>query len=151
MPIKNPKEIPGILAEFTYTSFNRIGMALDAVFIEAEIIKAIKPGTPAEESYLLALKLAEEMGYKDSFMGYQDDKVKFIGHGIGLELDEFPILAKGLKTPKLPGMTFALEPKFVFSEGAIGTENSFVMMEKGPESKRKVARTYYYYLNKLAG
>ena len=104
-----------------------------AVFIEAEIIKAIKPGTPAEEPYLLALKLAEEMGYKDSFLGYQDDKVKFIGHGIGLELDEFPILAKGLKTPILPGMTFALEPKFVFPEGAIGIENSFVMTEKGPE------------------
>ena len=104
-----------------------------ALFIEAEIIKAIKPGTPAEEPYLLAVKLAEEMGYKDYFMGYMDDKVKFIGHGIGLELDEFPILAKGLKTPILPGMTFALEPKFVFLEGAIGTENSFVMTEKGPE------------------
>ncbi|ABO50290.1 creatinase [Desulforamulus reducens MI-1] len=104
-----------------------------ALLIQSEIIKAIKPGTPAEEPYLMAVKLAEEMGYKDHFMGYMKDKVRFIGHGIGLELDEFPILAKGLKTPILPGMTFALEPKFVFSEGAIGIENSFVMTEKGPE------------------
>ncbi|GAB6181806.1 Xaa-Pro peptidase family protein [Desulfotomaculum defluvii] len=104
-----------------------------ALFIESEIIKSIKPGTPAEEPYLLALKLAEEMGYKDNFMGYMEDKVKFIGHGIGLELDELPILAKGIKAPIIPGMTFALEPKFVFPEGAIGIENSFVMTEKGPD------------------
>lgn len=105
----------------------------DALFIQSEMIKSIKPGTPAEEPYLMAMQLAEEMGYKDNFMGYGEDKVKFVGHGIGLELDELPILAKGIKTPIIPGMTFALEPKFVFPEGAIGTENSFVMTENGPE------------------
>ena len=105
----------------------------DTLLIQSEILKAIKPGTLAEEPYLLALKIAEEMGYKDHFMGYKEDQVKFVGHGIGLELDEWPILAKGIKTPILPGMTFALEPKFVFPEGAIGTENSFVMTEEGPK------------------
>ncbi|MDF2570292.1 MAG: putative peptidase [Sporomusa sp.] len=105
-----------------------------ALLIEAEIIKAMKPGIPAEDPYLLAVKLAEELGYKDNFMGYKEDRVKFIGHGIGLELDEWPILAKGLTTPVMPGMTFALEPKFVFPEGAIGIESSFVMTEQGPQS-----------------
>lgn len=105
----------------------------DALIIEAEVIKAIKPGTPSEVPYLLALKIAEEMGYKDNFMGYMDDKVKFIGHGLGLEMDEAPVMAKGLKMPIMPGMAFALEPKFVFPEGAIGIENSFVMTENGPE------------------
>ncbi|HWR44256.1 Xaa-Pro peptidase family protein [Sporomusa sp.] len=105
----------------------------DALLIESEILKAMKPGMSAEEPYLLSAKLAEELGYKDCFMGYKDDRVKFIGHGIGLELDEWPILAKGLTTPIVPGMTFALEPKFVFPEGAIGTESSFVMTEEGPE------------------
>ena len=66
-------------------------------------------------------------------MGYKQDRVKFLGHGIGLELDEWPIFAKGLKQSLLPGMTFAIEPKFVFPEGAIGIENSFVMTETGPE------------------
>lgn len=104
-----------------------------ALLIESEIVKSIKPGTPAEEAHLLALKLAEELGYKDHFMGYKNDQVKFVGHGLGIELDEWPILAKGIKTPIVPGMTFALEPKFVFPEGAIGTENSFVMTETGPQ------------------
>lgn len=104
-----------------------------ALQIESAVLKAMKPGTLAEEPYLLALNLAEELGYKDYFMGYKDDQVKFLGHGLGLELDEWPIFAKGFKTPLVPGMTFALEPKFVFPEGAIGTENSFVMTETGPE------------------
>jgi Xaa-Pro aminopeptidase len=106
----------------------------DAVRIQEEVLKRIRPGTLAEEPYLLSLKLAEEMGYKDHFMGYKENQVKFLGHGIGLELDEWPIFAKGVKTPIQPGMTFALEPKFVFPEGAIGTENSFVMTEDGPEN-----------------
>ncbi|WP_094606302.1 Methionine aminopeptidase 1, mitochondrial [Sporomusa silvacetica DSM 10669] len=104
-----------------------------ALLIEAEIVKSSKPGTLAEEPYLLAVKLAAELGYQDNFMGYKPDQVKFVGHGIGLELDECPILAKGMKTPIVPGMTFALEPKFVFPEGAIGIENSFVMTETGPQ------------------
>lgn len=105
----------------------------DAVFIQSEIVKSIKAGTPAEEPYFMAVKLAEEMGYKDNFMGYKDDKVKFVGHGIGLELDEWPVLAKGFKMPIMPGMAFALEPKFIFPEGVVGTENSFIMTENGPE------------------
>lgn len=105
----------------------------DSLLIQSAIINAIKPGTPAEVPYLLAVQMAEEMGYKDYFMGYKENQVKFIGHGIGLELDEWPIFAKGLKTPIMPGMTFAIEPKFVFPEGAIGTENSFVMTEEGPK------------------
>lgn len=105
----------------------------DTLLIQAEVLNIIKPGITAEEPYLLALSMAEEMGYKDHFMGYKEDQVKFLGHGIGLELDEWPIFAKGIKTPILPGMTFALEPKFVFPEGAIGTENSFVMTEEGPK------------------
>ncbi|MBU2701789.1 Xaa-Pro aminopeptidase [Sporomusaceae bacterium BoRhaA] len=105
-----------------------------ALQIETEVLKIMKPGTPAEEPYLLALKLAEKFGYQDYFMGYKKDRVKFLGHGIGLELDEWPIFAKGFKNPLLPGMTFALEPKFIFPDGAIGIENSFVMTETGPES-----------------
>lgn len=105
----------------------------DAVLIQSEIVKAMKPGISAEEPYFMALKLAEKMGYKDNFMGYKENQVKFLGHGIGLELDEWPVLAKGFKMPIVSGMTFAMEPKFVFPEGAIGIENSFVMTENGPQ------------------
>lgn len=116
----------------------------DAVLIESEVVKAMKPGISAERPYFLALKMAEEMGYKDNFMGYKEDKVKFLGHGIGLELDEWPVLAKGFKMPIMPGMTFALEPKFVFPEGAIGTENSFIMTEDGPKNMTTIPEVITY-------
>lgn len=116
----------------------------DAVLIESEVAKSIKPGTRAEEPYFLALKMAEEMGYKDNFMGYKEDRVKFLGHGIGLELDDWPVLAKGSKIPIMPGMTFAMEPKFVFPEGAVGTESSFVMTETGLENMTTIPEVITY-------
>lgn len=116
----------------------------DAVYIEQEIVKMMKPGIPAEQPYLLAVQMAEEMGYKDNFLGYKEDQVKFVGHGVGLELDEWPILAKGMKMPVIPGMTFALEPKFVFPEGAIGIENTYVMTEDGLERLGTLPETITY-------
>ena len=64
-------------------------------------------------------------------MGVPGEQASFVGHGIGLELDEFPILAQGFKTPLKLNQTVAIEPKFVFPGiGAIGIENSFTV---GPE------------------
>jgi len=105
----------------------------DALMINEEMLKILKPGTPAEEPYLLAVKIAEELGYKEHFLGYKENRVRFVGHGVGLETDEMPVFAPGMKTPVMPGMVFALEPKFVFAEGAIGTESTYVMTEAGPE------------------
>ena len=93
----------------------------------------MKPGVIAEDVYTFALDLAVKMGYKDHFMGYKENQVRFVGHGIGIELDEWPVFAKGMKQQLVPGMTFALEPKLVFADGAVGIENSFVMTEQGPE------------------
>ena len=60
--------------------------------------------------------------------------VSFVGHGIGLEIDELPVLAPGFDEPLEPGMVFALEPKFVFpGEGAVGIENSYLVVEDGVE------------------
>ncbi|WP_035246121.1 M24 family metallopeptidase [Desulfogranum mediterraneum] len=103
-----------------------------ALSIQNELIEMIRPGTICEDIYERAVSLAEERGLGDHFMGIGKDRARFIGHGIGLELDEYPIFAKGVKTPLVPGMTFALEgPKFVFPEGAIGIENSCCLKPDG--------------------
>jgi Xaa-Pro dipeptidase len=59
--------------------------------------------------------------------------VSFIGHGIGIEIDEYPFLARGFHGESLePGMAFAFEPKLVFpGEGAVGIENTFYLAESG--------------------
>ncbi len=100
--------------------------------IQDTALSMMKPGTNCREIYEKSIEMAKKSGLEDIFMGRGADRVKFLGHGVGLELDEFPVFAKGLDLELLPGMTFALEPKFVFEDGAIGTENTFVMTETGP-------------------
>ena len=79
------------------------------------------------------LNLAVDMGYADSFMGNRGAQVSFIGHGIGIEIDEYPFLARGFNDmPLEPGMVFAFEPKVVFpGEGAVGIENTFYLTDQG--------------------
>ncbi|NLB07983.1 MAG: aminopeptidase P family protein [Desulfobulbaceae bacterium] len=99
--------------------------------IQRELVGMLRPGTVCEAVYLRAEALARDLGLVEHFMGLGPDRVRFIGHGVGLELDEYPIFAKGVNTVLEPGMTFALEPKFVFPEGAIGTENTFLLTGDG--------------------
>jgi Xaa-Pro aminopeptidase len=61
--------------------------------------------------------------------------VKFLGHGIGLEIDELPVLARGFKQPLEAGMTIAIEPKFTFPGiGVVGIENSYLITDDGFEN-----------------
>lgn len=94
----------------------------------------LKPGTVCEELYAMALQSAKDAGLEAHFMGYGEDQVKFLGHGIGLEMDEFPVLAKGFKYPLQPGMVIAVEPKFTFpGVGVVGIENTYAVTNDGFE------------------
>ena len=97
----------------------------DALLIQDEVIKAAKPGTLCSELANLAFKMAADLGYEENFMGYGNDKAAFIGHGVGLELDELPVLTTKQHYPMAEGMVFALEPKILFKGTAIaGVENT---------------------------
>jgi Xaa-Pro dipeptidase len=92
----------------------------------------LRPGTMCDELYALALGQAAEAGLSEFFMGFGADQVKFLGHGIGLEIDELPVLAKGFKLPLEAGMVIAIEPKFTFpGRGVVGIENSYLITEQG--------------------
>jgi Xaa-Pro dipeptidase len=69
-------------------------------------------------------------GLSGVFMG----KAKFIGHGVGLELDEFPVLSGKFNSSLKQGMTVAFEPKFIFGDGGVGYENTYHIGEIGAES-----------------
>lgn len=99
-----------------------------------ELMKSLAPQFPSwGELYDECLAMANAMGYGDSFMGARGSQTSFIGHGIGIEIDEYPFIAKGFHDFKLePGMAFAFEPKLVFpGEGAVGIENSFYLADDG--------------------
>lgn len=101
-----------------------------AVEIKKELALMGKPGVSGSELFARAEKMADQAGLSNQFMGYVE-KVSFIGHGVGLELDELPVIARDLDMPLREGMVFALEPKFVFpGEGTVGIEDTFVV-EKG--------------------
>ncbi|PZD95687.1 aminopeptidase P family protein [Paenibacillus sambharensis] len=95
--------------------------------------KLLQPGIIAEKPYQEALHMAEQEGLADHFMGCGADRVRFLGHGIGLEVDEWPVLAKGFTMPLRAGMVIAVEPKFTFpGAGVVGIENTYVIQEEGP-------------------
>ncbi len=102
--------------------------------IHDAILEEMRPGADCEALFLKTLPLAEKMGYKDSFLGPPGLQTHFIGHGIGLELNELPFLARNQSYPLEEGMTLALEPKIVFpGEGAVGIENTVVITKDGCE------------------
>jgi Xaa-Pro dipeptidase len=93
------------------------------------------PGAVWGDIYDACLALAVDRGHADNFMGYRGSQVSFIGHGVGIEIDEYPFLARGFSDMRLEaGMVFAFEPKLVFPElGAVGIENTFYLSENGLE------------------
>lgn len=77
--------------------------------------------------------MALDMGYADHFMGCVGSQVSFIGHGLGIEIDEYPFIAKGFSEYRMePGMVWAFEPKVIFpGEGAVGIENTYYLADDG--------------------
>ncbi|OSS41400.1 Xaa-Pro aminopeptidase [Desulfurella amilsii] len=96
-----------------------------------------KVGTNAHEIYIKSLEKAKSAGYENIFMGIGKDRVSFLGHGLGLELDEYPFIAKGMDYPLEENMVFAFEPKLIFNEGAVGLENTYIVKKDGVESLTK--------------
>jgi len=100
--------------------------------VQALIKKAAKPGTKSGEIYDLAIERAAALGYEKNFMGTGKDRIRFIGHGVGVELDEYPFLAAGQKLELQENMTLALEPKLIFPQkGVVGIENTHVVTADG--------------------
>ncbi len=103
------------------------------VDIQNEAASMLKPGAIPSEIYNTIMnKLDEE--FLVNFMGFGNHKVKFLGHGIGLFVDETPVIARGFDEPLQEGMVFALEPKKgIENIGMVGIENTFIVTKEGGE------------------
>lgn len=101
------------------------------VDIQNEIASMLKPGNiPADIYRAIMDNLDAE--FLNNFMGYGNRRVKFLGHGIGLVIDELPVIAEGFCEPLQEGMVFALEPKKGFKDiGMAGIENTFIVTPQG--------------------
>ncbi|RKD90479.1 M24 family metallopeptidase [Mangrovibacterium diazotrophicum] len=104
------------------------------VDIQNRVAAMLKPGNTPEFIYETIMdSLTDE--FKQNFMGFGNRQVKFLGHGIGLTVDELPVLAKGFKMPLQENMVFAVEPKKgIEGVGMVGIENSFLVTPDGGRS-----------------
>lgn len=98
----------------------------------AAIADAARPGVEARAMYQLALKMVDEAGMADYFMGHRSH-AGFVGHGIGITVNEMPVLAPRSRDVFVAGNVIAVEPKFVIPGiGAVGVENSYEIVADGP-------------------
>ena len=93
-----------------------------------------KPGTSCSDIYNTAFELVKENNLEAYFMGTVQ-QAKFIGHGVGLEINEPPVLTPRSKETLVAGMSIALEPKFVLPGiGPVGIENTYIVKENKIEN-----------------
>jgi len=102
--------------------------------IRDEMERIAKPGLPGSDLYHRSSQIVKKRELEDYFIGTRKMQAPFVGHGIGLEIDELPLLARGFSQPLETGMVFAFEPKFIFPDtGAVALEDDYVVSECGVE------------------
>ncbi|MFA6750968.1 MAG: Xaa-Pro peptidase family protein [Fermentimonas sp.] len=105
-----------------------------SIEIHNAVKKQAKAGTLCSDIYSLAEEIVISNELQPYFMGTVQ-QAKFIGHGVGLEINEPPVITPRSKDTLLSGMTIALEPKFVLPGiGAVGIENTYIVHDEELEN-----------------
>jgi len=101
------------------------------VAIQNKMAAMLKPGNLPSMIYNTIINELDA-AFLENFMGFENRKVKFLGHGIGLVIDEMPVIAEGFNEPLQEGMAIALEPKKgIRNIGMVGIENTFLVTPQG--------------------
>jgi Xaa-Pro aminopeptidase len=100
--------------------------------VQGWLAENLVPGAIPSQLFNHCWQWADKQGWGDGFMALDGNKVRFLGHGIGLAVDEWPALAKGFDVPLEQGMVLALEPKLgIRGLGMVGVENTFEVTSAG--------------------
>ena len=100
--------------------------------LHLQVVDRVRPGVTGEELYLLAEDLAQKAGFTENFMGVGNARGRYIGHSIGLEMDEWPVLGAGAHEPLPVGAVITIEPKFMVPGlGAVMVEDDIVVTPNG--------------------
>ncbi len=100
--------------------------------IQAYIAENLRPGAIPSRIYEECMAMARKSPFEDGFMALDGNKVSFLGHGIGLSIDEQPVIAKGFDEPLEENTVLALEPKMgLRGLGMVGAENTFLVTPQG--------------------
>ena len=117
----------GKLPEIAYRA-HRVSGDMHHRFMEE-----VKPGTVCSDIYNRMFDIAGQSGFAANYMGFSQ-QAKFVGHGVGLDVNEPPVLTERSDDLLQPGMVIAFEPKFVLPGiGAVGIENTYLVTDSGIE------------------
>lgn len=121
----------------TFSAGKLDDLAVRAHQCSIDIVHALadmaRPGTPAKELYQRAEQMARDAGLADYFMGHRQ-KAGFVGHGLGIEINEMPVIAPRSRDIIESGNVIAFEPKFVIPHvGAVGIENTYIIHDESAE------------------
>lgn len=104
-----------------------------SIDINRRLAQEGKTGVEAKRLYEIALEMVQQAGMDDYYMGHRQ-KAGFVGHGLGIEINEAPVLAPRSRDILAEGNVIAVEPKFVIpGVGAVGIENTYVVHDDGME------------------
>lgn len=104
-----------------------------SIDIHNEIIAFAKAGVACSDVYDKTMEMVVANKMEQYFMG-TTQQAKFVGHGVGLEINEPPVFAQRSREILQKNMAMALEPKFVLPGiGAVGIENTYFVTETGLE------------------
>ncbi|MDA3799549.1 MAG: Xaa-Pro peptidase family protein [Kiritimatiellae bacterium] len=111
--------------------------AIDAhkrcIDIQIEAKEKLVPGAIAEEIYN-SIIAKQPKSFLEIFMGIGCEQAKFLGHGVGLEIDEYPVITSKWPDTIKENMVIAIEPKaWIRGEGMVGTENTYLVNKTGAE------------------
>lgn len=105
----------------------------ECLHIQQKTAALLKPGNVPSEIYNSVMRDLNP-AFLENFMGASDGGVKFLGHGIGLQIDEFPVIANGFDDPLEENMTLAIEPKKgIQGVGTLGVEDTYIVTNSGGE------------------
>jgi len=103
----------------------------DMIAVKDAVVNVLDKGGLCSQAWAEGQNLAHELGHEQHLMGMQPDQSKFLGHSVGLQLDESPVVAAGFDRPLPVGGAMAIEPKLVYAEGSIGSEDTWIRSEEG--------------------
>lgn len=105
-----------------------------SIDIHKDILSFAKAGVACADVYNRAMEIVAANNMENYFMGTKQ-QARFVGHGMGLEINEPPVFAARTREVLKKNMAIALEPKFVLPGiGAVGVENTYIVTEKGLEN-----------------
>jgi Xaa-Pro dipeptidase len=108
--------------------------------IEEAVAAELGAGRTGRELFELSEATGARLGYQDFLGGPVGGKCGFVGHGVGMELDEYPVIGP-MDHELQSNMTIAIEPKIIYPDkGVLGIEDTFLTTPKGAVSLTHMPR-----------